>query len=95
MPELLQISREIDTRLQNWSTVTKEPPEDFINEAISEALDDWEDYQDALRISAEVKAGRMKTYTLAEVERHLDELDNRAIFNDISKGVKYIYESIF
>lgn len=74
---LLQVRDEVNTRLQHWTTVTKEPPENFINDAISEALDDWEDYQDALRICAEVRAGRMKTYTLAEVERHLDELDNR------------------
>ena len=74
---LLQVKDEVNTRLQYWSTITKERPEDFINDAINDALDDWEDYQDALRICAEVKAGRMKTYTLAEVERHLDELDSR------------------
>ena len=73
---ILQINSDINTRLQHWSTITKESPQDFINDILSEALDDWEDYQDALRICAEVDAGRMKTYTLAEVEQHLDDLDN-------------------
>ena len=73
---LLQINSDINTRLQHWSTVTKESPEDFVNDTLSEALDDWEDYQDALRICASVDSGRMKTYSLAEVEQHLDELDS-------------------
>lgn len=39
-----------------------------------QSLDDWEDYNDALRICAEIDAGRMKVYSLEEIEQHLDAL---------------------
>ncbi len=64
-----------DTRLRAWSLTNKQPPEVFVNDALERSLEDWEDYTDAIRICAEIDAGRMKTYSLAEVEAHLDELN--------------------
>ncbi len=72
---ILTTRPEIDIRLNNWSKITKQPPEVFINETLDSALDDWEDYIDALRICSDVDAGRMKVYSLDEVEKHLDELN--------------------
>ena len=67
---------EIDFRLKAWSSVTKQPPELFLQCTIDEALDDWEDYNDALRICAEVDSGKMRTYSLEEVEEHIDALED-------------------
>ena len=73
---ILTTTPDIDTKLLAWSSSTKLPPEVFINDVLDEALDDWEDYMDALRICSEVDAGSMKTYSLQEVEAHLDALDS-------------------
>ena len=67
---------EQDSRIQAWSKATRQPPEVFISEALDRALEDWEDYADALSICAEVDAGRMKTYTLAEVSEHMNALES-------------------
>lgn len=73
---ILTTTPDIHARLRSWSISTNQSPELFINEAIDEALSDWEDYCDALRICAEVDTGKMRTYSLQEVEAHLDALDN-------------------
>ena len=44
--------------------------ENYIEQYI-EAKEDEEDLQDAIRIAAEIDAGRMKTYTLDEVKEEL------------------------
>ena len=72
---VVEISPEFEARLNSWSEVTQEPPQKFIYEALDEALGDWEDYRDALTISALVAADKMKTYSREEVERELDEMD--------------------
>ncbi len=68
-------THETDFRLRNWSNITKQPPETFIQQTLDEALDDWEDYNDALRICAEIDRGEMQTFSLHEVEEHLDALE--------------------
>ena len=44
--------------------------ENYIEQYI-EAKEDEEDLQDAIRIAAEIDAGRMKTYTFDEVKKEL------------------------
>ena len=73
---ILTTTPEIDSRIKSWSKFNKKPPEHFVLQAIENSLDDWEDYNDALRICSEVDSGRMKTYSLDEVERHLDALES-------------------
>ncbi len=72
---LVTLNNNVDRRLQSWCKYTHLSPEVFIIDAVERSLDDWEDYNDALRICAEVDAGRMKTYSLDDVERHLDALE--------------------
>ena len=72
---MIATTPEIDSRLRTWSRITKQPPEIFVQQTLDEALDDWEDYNEALRICAEVDAGRMRTYSLQEVEAHLNALE--------------------
>ena len=69
------LDEKINSRLQLWSKYTKQPPEVFINHSLEQALDDWEDYKDALSICSEIDSGNMKVYSLDEVERQLDELN--------------------
>lgn len=72
---LVDVSTDLDTRLQDWSRVTGQPPQVFVEEALDRSLEDWEDYMDAVRICADIDAGKMKVYTLAEVEGQLDKLN--------------------
>ena len=69
------LDKKIDTRLSAWSVATKKSSEQFINETLDKALEDWEDYEEALRICELVDTGLMKVYSLEEVEKHLDKLN--------------------
>ena len=69
------LDEKMNSRIQFWSMANNQPPEVFIHEALEQSLDDWEDYMDALKICSEIDAGKMKTYSLDEVERQLDELN--------------------
>lgn len=72
---LLTLDEKTNTRIQSWCAANNQPPEVFINYALEQSLDDWEDYLEALKICEEIDAGRMKTYSFEEIERQLDELD--------------------
>ncbi len=73
---LVQIAPEIESRLSSWSIATNKTPEDFVNEILEEALEDWEDYTDAVKICKLVDSGKMKTYSFEEVEKELNEMDD-------------------
>ena len=72
---MVSLDEKINSRLQLWSKHTKQPPEVFINHSLEQALDDWEDYNDAISICSEIDSGNMKVYSLDEVEKQLDELN--------------------
>lgn len=72
---IIELAPEIETRLNSWSITTNEPPEKFVKQKLEEALEDWEDYTDALKICELVNAGKMKTHSLEEVERLSNEMD--------------------
>lgn len=67
---------EIEERLNSWSIATKQSADEFINETLENALEDWEDYTDALKICSEIDSGREETYSAEEVWRELDEMDD-------------------
>lgn len=75
MPMVLEVPKELEARVEWGSGRAAEPPDVFMIRAIAQRLEDMEDYEEAARVLAEVEAGRMKTYSLEEVERELDELD--------------------
>ena len=63
----LELSPELEARLGAESRAARQTPESLIAVAIEqylEDLEDLEDYRDAVRISEEVRSGRMKTYIL-------------------------------
>ena len=72
---ILTLNENTNIRLQHWSKANNLPPEVLIHDSLNEALDDWEDYMDALRICAEVDAGSMQVLPFSEVEKQLDELN--------------------
>ncbi len=75
MPMVLEVPRELEERVSFWSDETRETPDALMLRAIERYLEDLEDYQDAVEVSTAIKAGRMKTYSLDEVEREMNELD--------------------
>lgn len=67
----IQLPEETFERLKAVAEQTGQTTSDFIFMAIQEHLEDMEDVIRAEAILKEVQAGRMKTYTLEEVEREL------------------------
>ena len=68
---LLELPQELRERIETRSGAANQKPEKFMSMAIEQYLEDLEDYEDAVRISEEVRSGRMKTYSLEEVRAHL------------------------
>ena len=68
---LLELPQELRERIETRSGAANQKPEKFMSMAIEQYLEDLEDYEDAVRISEEVRSGRMKTYSLEEVRVHL------------------------
>lgn len=67
----IQLPEEVFERLKSLADASGQSPTDFISEAILEHIEDLEDVMRAEEIMKEIQAGRMKTYTLEEVEREL------------------------
>lgn len=67
----IQLPEEAYERLKSLAEAKGQSPTDFMSEAILEYIEDLEDVNRAEAILKEVKAGRMKTYTLEEVSREL------------------------
>ena len=65
------LSPEGGARLGAESRAARQTPESLIAVAREQYLEDLEDYRDAVRISEEVRSGRMKTYSLEEVRTRL------------------------
>ena len=76
----LELSPEVEARLGAESRAARQTPESLIAVAIEQYLEDLEDYRDAVRISEEVRSGRMKTYSLEEVRAHGDGAAHQADF---------------
>ena len=76
----LELSPELEARLGAESRAARQTPESLIVVAIEQYLEDLEDYRDAVRISEEVRSGRMKTYSLQEVRAHGDGAAHQADF---------------
>ena len=68
---LLELPQELRERIETRSGAANQKPENFMLMAIEQYLEDLEDYEDAVRISEEVRSGRMKTYSMEEVRAHL------------------------
>ena len=76
MPQvILDVSPEIQERVNFLSRENDKSPNVFIMNILKERLEDMEDYEEAVKISAEIESGRMKTYSLEEIEREMAELD--------------------
>lgn len=67
----IQLPEEAYERLKSLAEAKGQSPTDFMSEAILEYIEDLEDVNRAEAILKEVKAGRMKSYTLEEVSREL------------------------
>lgn len=75
MPTSVRLPEDAERRLTLLAASTGRTKAFYIREAILEHLDDLEDYYVAEQRLANLKAGKSRTYSLAEVEAELG-LDN-------------------
>ena len=67
----LELTPEIQERVNFWSNRNNKTPDVFLRDIIAEYLEDLEDYEEAVRISSEIRSGRMKTHSWEEVRERL------------------------
>ena len=68
---LLEFTPEIQERINFWSNKENKTPDLFLKKIITEHLEDLEDYYEAVRVSEEIKAGRIKVHSWEEVRERL------------------------
>lgn len=72
MPQMtLEFTPELQERVDFWSRKNNKKPETFLKNIIAEYLEDLEDYEEAARVSSEIKAGRMNVHSWEEVRGRL------------------------
>ena len=72
MPKLtLEITPEFQERVNFWSHKKNKKPDIFLKNIIVEYLEDLEDYEEAARVSSEIKAGKVKVHSWEEVRERL------------------------
>ena len=71
----LRLPEDVSKRLENLAEITGRSKTFYMIEAIRDHIDDLEDLYLAEQRLVEVRAGRSKTYSLAEVERSLGLAD--------------------
>lgn len=68
----LRLPHEIEMRLENLAQLTGRTKTFYARKAILEYLDDMEDLYLAESRFKDIQTGKSKTFTLEEVEAHLD-----------------------
>ena len=68
---VLNFSPELMRRIKFWSVKKRLKPELFLRKLIAEQIEDMDDYEIAAKISAEIEAGDMKTYSWEDVKKEL------------------------
>lgn len=68
----IDLTSELEERVGVWKREKSGDTAVLITEALDKYLEDWEDYTDAVRICAEVDAGRMRTYSREDINREMD-----------------------
>ena len=72
MPQVvIDISPELSERLLNWSIQSQLPPQNLALELLQEYFDDCDD---ADRLEALIRSGKIKTYPADVVHKELDNL---------------------
>jgi len=67
----VRVSPELESRINSLAKRTHRSKAFYIREALENYLSDIEDYYDAVKVSGQISSGKMKTYTLDEVEKNL------------------------
>ena len=68
---VLELPQELRERIEVRSGEVKQKPERFMLMAIEQYLEDLEDVEDAMRLSAAVACGEEKVYSAEDVRRRL------------------------
>ena len=72
MQIVLDIPMELQERLNDWSVQSQQPIQRLAVELLEEYFDDCDD---ADRLEALIRAGKMETYSADEVHKELAKLD--------------------
>ena len=76
MPTSIRLDPEIERRLDQLAAKTGRTKAFYIRELIHNGLQDLEDYYLAMQVSARVRAGKERTYSIKEV-RSILEVESR------------------
>lgn len=68
---VLELPQDLRERIEVRSDEVKQKPERFMLMAIEQYLEDLEDAEDAMRLSAAVACGEEKVYSAEDVRRRL------------------------
>jgi RHH-type rel operon transcriptional repressor/antitoxin RelB len=68
----VRVEDEIEQRLERLASETNRTKSFYVREAILSSLDDLEDVYLADQVIERIRKGQEKTYSLEEVEAHLD-----------------------
>jgi len=68
---VLELPQELRERIETRSGAAKQKPERLMLMAIEQYLEDLEDAEDAMRLSAAVACGEEKVYSAEDVRRRL------------------------
>lgn len=71
MPTTIRLEPELEARYRKLAEDTGRSQAYYIRQALENEIDDLEWTYDILRISEEVRSGKQKTYSLAEVREEL------------------------
>lgn len=71
MPISLRLDADIEQRIDQLSRDTNRSKAFYLRELITNGLEDLEDYYRASMVSARIRRGEERTYTLDEVEAEL------------------------
>jgi RHH-type transcriptional regulator, rel operon repressor / antitoxin RelB len=75
MATSVRLSAETETRLNQLAISTGRSKAYYIREMIESSIEDMEDYYRAVEISAKIRRGEEKVYSLEEVEARLGLVD--------------------
>lgn len=72
MPTTIRLAPELENRYARLAQQTGRSKAYYMKEALEDAIDRLEYENQLLMDAADYRAGRMKTYSLDEVEKHYD-----------------------
>ena len=71
MPISIRLASDIEQRLRQLAADTKRSQSFYVRELINHGLEDVKDYYRAAMVSARIRSGKEKVYSMEEVEKNI------------------------